>query len=143
MAFVFESLGRVLTPIVSGETVDIELRAKPNSFIGVLAIDRSVRSLKAGHDIVKDDLLSEIKSYDAGQETSFYPWVQSIKNSQGSMYWYTGSSSSKLAYEESGVFILTNGYLTQGPSEEGERDENTGENRPIGRPIQPPGASIV
>jgi len=130
--------------IFPGETVDIELRAKPNSFIGVLAIDRSVRSLKAGHDIVKDDLLSEIKSYDAGQETSFYPWVQSIKNDQGSLYWYTGSSSNKLAYEESGVFILTNGYLTQGQKEDStERDENTGENRPIGRPIQPPGASIV
>jgi len=126
-----------------GETVDIELRAKPNSFVGVLAIDRSVRSLKSGHDIVKDDLLSEIKSYDAGQETSFYPWVQSIKNVQGSLYWYTGSTSSKRAYEESGVFILTSGYLTQGPTEDTERDENTGENRPIGRPIQPPGASTV
>merc|ERR1719158_1267035 len=36
-----------------GNTVDIELRAKPNSFIGVLGIDRSVRSLKGGHDIIK------------------------------------------------------------------------------------------
>ena len=144
MDFVIDKTSHVLIPFVSGETVDIELRAKPNSFIGVLAIDRSVRSLKSGHDIVKDDLLSEIRSYDAGQETSFYPWVQSIKNVQGSMYWYTGSSSSKLAYEESGVFILTNGYLTQGRNkDETERDENTGENRPIGRPIQPPGASIV
>ena len=122
--------------------MDIELRAKPNSFIGVLGIDRSVRSLKGGHDIIKEDLLGEIRSYDTGKDASFYPWVQSLKNRQ-SLYWYTGSASSKAAFEQSGVFILTSGYLVQPPKEEGERNENTGENRPIGRPILPPDASQV
>ena len=125
-----------------GNTVDIELRAKPNSFVGVLAIDRSVRSLKAGHDIEKSDLLSEIRSYDSGQEASFYPWVQSLKQREN-LYWYTGSVSSKAAYEQSGVFILTSGYLVQDTPVEGERNENTGENRPIGRPILAPDASQV
>ena len=69
------------------ETLDIEMRSKPNSFVGLLAIDRSVRSLKSGHDIEKEDLLAEIKEYDVGQETSFYPWVQTIKNTQGNLYW--------------------------------------------------------
>ena len=125
-----------------GNTVDIELRAKPNSFVGVLAIDRSVRSLKGGHDIVKEDLLGEIRSYDSGQEASFYPWVQSLRQ-RDNLYWYTGSASSKAAYEQSGVFILTSGYLVQNTEVEGERNENTGENRPIGRPILPPSASQV
>ena len=102
--------------------MDIELRAKPNSFIGVLGIDRSVRSLKGGHDIIKEDLLGEIRSYDTGRDASFYPWVQSLKNRQ-SLYWYTGSASSKAAFEQSGVFILTSGYLIQPPKEEGERNE--------------------
>merc|ERR1719334_524294 len=126
-----------------GNTVDIELRAKPNSFVGVLAIDRSVRSLKAGHDIVKEDLLGEIRSYDRGQEASFYPWVQSLKAKQESLYWYTGSASSRAAFELSGVFIMTSGYLVQDIPEEGERNENTGENRPIGRPILPPDVAQV
>ena len=49
------------------------MRSKPNSFIGLLAIDKSVRALKFGHDIGKEDLLDEIRSYDMGQETSLFP----------------------------------------------------------------------
>ena len=130
--------------VLPGETIDIEMRSKPNSFVGLLAIDRSVRSLKSGHDIEKEDVLNEIKDYDVGQETSFYPWVQSIKSSQGNLYWYTGAAGSKQVYANSGVFILTNGYLTNGEYDEAvERNENTGEDRPIGRPIQAPDASTV
>merc|ERR1719270_3089200 len=120
------------------------MRSKPNSFVGLLVIDRSVRSLKSGHDIEKEDVLNEIKDYDVGQETSFYPWVQSIKSSQGNLYWYTGAAGSKQVYANSGVFILTNGYLTNGEYDEAvERNENTGEDRPIGRPIPAPDASTV
>ena len=92
---------------VPGQTVDIEMRSKPNSFIGLLATDKSVRALKSGHDIEQGDLLNEIKSYDVGQETSFYPWVQTIKSSEGNLYWYTGALGSKQVYDHSGVFILT------------------------------------
>ena len=129
---------------VPGQTVDIEMRSKPNSFIGLLAIDKSVRALKSGHDIEQADLLNEIKSYDVGQETSFYPWVQTIKSTEGNLYWYTGALGSKQVYDHSGVFILTNGYLTNGQYEDKtRRTENTGEDRPIGRPIQAPDASTV
>ena len=83
------------------------MRSKPNSFIGLLAIDKSVRALKSGHDIGKEDLLDEIRSYDVGQETSFYPWVQTIKSTEGNLYWYTGAAGSKQVYANSGVFILT------------------------------------
>ena len=130
--------------MLPGQTVDIEMRSKPNSFIGLLAIDKSVRALKAGHDIDKEDLLDEIKHYDVGQETSFYPWVQTIKNREGNLYWYTGAAGSKQVYSNSGVFLLTNGYLTNGGYADNQRStENTGEDRPIGRPIQAPDASTV
>ena len=49
------------------------MRAKLNFFIGLLAPDKSVRALKFGHDIGKEDLLDEIRSYDMGQETSLFP----------------------------------------------------------------------
>jgi len=124
-----------------GQTVDIELRARPNSFVGVLAIDRSVRSLKTGHDILRSDLMSEIQNYDVGTGTSFYPWVQSIKSGQGSLYWYTGSQSSRQTFDQSGVFLITSGYLTKPNSEETTNKE--GVNRVIGRPILPPGVSTV
>jgi len=126
-----------------GNTVDIEMRSKPNSFVGLLAIDKSVRALKSGHDVEEADLLKEIRSYDVGQETSFYPWVQTIKNTEGSLYWYTGATGSKQVYDNSGVFILSNGFLTNGQYEDDARSENTGEDRPIGRPIQAPDSSTV
>ena len=49
------------------------MRAKLNFFIGPLAPDKSVLALKFGHDIGKEDLLDEIRSYDMGQETSLFP----------------------------------------------------------------------
>ena len=124
-----------------GQTVDIELRAQPNSSVAVMAVDRSVRSLKTGHDILPSDLLSEIQTYDAGTDPSFFPWVQSIKTSQGSLYWCTGAGSSKQAHDQAGLFLLTSGYLTR-PGQTKPSDEN-GVNRVIGRPILPPGASTV
>lgn len=127
-----------------GTIVDVNINAKPNSFIGLLGIDRSVRSLQAGHDIVKEDLIQELYDYDSGYETSFYPWIQTIKNLPGSLYWYTGSSSSKQVFDDSGVFILTNGYLKEGRKVDGSVVvESKGVDRAIGRPIQPPNAQTV
>jgi hypothetical protein len=38
----------------------------------------------------RKDLIKELKTYDAGEEASFYPWVETIKNQQGSLSWHTG-----------------------------------------------------
>ena len=34
-----------------GKTVDVSVRAKPNSYVGVLGVDQSVLLLKSGNDI--------------------------------------------------------------------------------------------
>jgi hypothetical protein len=47
---------------------------------------------QAGHDLERRDLIRELKTYDAGEEPPFYPWVETIRNQQGSLSWYTGSS---------------------------------------------------
>jgi len=125
-----------------GTTVDIEMKAKPNSFVGILAVDRSVRSLQNTNDITRDDMIDEVKHYNAGRDPTFYPWVQSIRSQQGSLSWHTGAGSSVDVFSESGLVVLTNGYLTNNPltTEDGQ---NGAKNRTIGRPILGPGVSTV
>ena len=41
-----------------------------------MAVDKSVRSLKSGHDVVRDDVIRELRSYDSAIEPSFFPWFK-------------------------------------------------------------------
>lgn len=36
-----------------GKTVDVNIKAKPNSYVGVLGVDQSVLLLKSGNDITQ------------------------------------------------------------------------------------------
>jgi len=40
-----------------GKTVDVTVKAKPNSYVGVLGVDQSVLLLKSGND------LTQVKKY--------------------------------------------------------------------------------
>ena len=40
------------------------------------AVDKSVRSLKADHDILQADVVHELRSYDSAPDPSFYPWFR-------------------------------------------------------------------
>ena len=67
-----------------------------------------------------------------------------IKSTEGNLRWYTGGAVQQQVYANSGVFILTNGLPTNGQYADVTRQtEDTGEDRPIGRPIQAPDASTV
>ncbi len=124
--------------------VTLNLKAKPNSFVGVLAVDRSVRSLKSGHDINKADVISELRSYDSAVEPSFYPWFRVIEPKEGSLYWYTGASASGEVFSESGTVVMSNGQLQRGtPPKAGVLIQYHGENRPLGRPLPSPDAETL
>ncbi len=121
--------------------VTINVKSKPNSFVGVMAVDKSVRSLKSGHDVIKSDVVHELRSYDSAPDPSFFPWFRVIEPKEGSLYWYTGSSGSKQTFEDSGAVILTNGRLQRGRSSSSVGNvivQHHGENRPIGRPLPNP-----
>ena len=67
-----------------------------------------------------------------------------IKSTEGNLRWYTGGAVQQQVYANSGVFILTNGLFNNGQYADVTRQtEDTGEDRPIGRPIQAPDASTV
>ena len=61
---------------VSLGCVNPRIPFQPNSFVGVMAVDKSVRSLKADHDILQADVVHELRSYDSAPDPSFYPWFR-------------------------------------------------------------------
>ena len=42
-----------------GKTVDISVKAKPNSYVGVLGVDQSVLLLKTGNDITQVKVINQ------------------------------------------------------------------------------------
>lgn len=49
--------------IEPGENVNITVKSEPNSYVGLLGIDQSVRLLKTGNDISKSDIIASIDNY--------------------------------------------------------------------------------
>jgi CD109 antigen len=122
-----------------GSDITINIKTKPSSFVGIMAVDRSVRSLKAGHDIIESDVLDELRGYDSAKLPSFFPWFKVIEPKEGSLYWYTGASASRQVFQESGAVILSNGQLKRGRSSNANvQVQHHGENRPFGRPLPRP-----
>lgn len=46
-----------------GRDVELRLQSKPNSYIGLLAVDQSVLLLRQGNDISAEDVEAELRSY--------------------------------------------------------------------------------
>ncbi|EFX86067.1 hypothetical protein DAPPUDRAFT_313404 [Daphnia pulex] len=61
-----------------GKAVDIVVKAKPNSYVGVLGVDQSVLLLKTGNDISRQDVLDEVKSYDSTRRPDFESWLPEV-----------------------------------------------------------------
>lgn len=72
---------------------DIEfiVRAKDNSYIGLLAVDESVDQLKKGYDITSKNVADELKGYDVAAKGTPYP--QFHRNAKSQFSWKPGSSN--------------------------------------------------
>jgi Alpha-2-macroglobulin bait region domain len=46
-----------------GENLDITVKSKQNSFVGLLGVDQSVLVLRKGNDLTKSEIFNEIKKY--------------------------------------------------------------------------------
>ena len=135
-----------------GKDITINVKSKPDSFIGILAVDKRVNALNRKYsenrnDITLETVVSELRTYDSGRDPNFYPWFSVIKPKEDALSWHTGSSGSQQVFGDSGTVILTNGDLPS--SGRSNRDGPTveieyhGENRPFGRPIPKPGVDTV
>ena len=62
-----------------GKDVTVNVKAKPNSFVGILAVDTRVNRLNRlhkGNDITMHTVVQELRTYDSAQDPDFYPWFK-------------------------------------------------------------------
>ncbi|KZS15892.1 C3 and PZP alpha-2-macroglobulin domain-containing protein 8 [Daphnia magna] len=93
-----------------GKAVDIVVKAKPNSYVGILGVDQSVLLLKTGNDISRQDVLDEVKSYDSTRRPDFASWLPEVG---GRSFWWPSSATAGEVFSNSGTVVLTNGYIQE------------------------------
>ena len=62
-----------------GKSVTVNVKSKPNTFVGLMAVDARVNSLKLGHDFTMEEVVDEIRGYDSARDPSFIPWFKVSK----------------------------------------------------------------
>ncbi|KAF4518646.1 hypothetical protein B566_EDAN005973 [Ephemera danica] len=96
-----------------GSNVDITLRTKPNSYVGLLGVDQSVLLLQSGNDISMDEVENELNSYDSvtDQNDNLLSLRDARLRNRRSLFWWPGSADAGEVFEKSGAVVLTNGYV--------------------------------
>ncbi|KHN73269.1 Antigen -like protein [Toxocara canis] len=102
-----------------GEKVKFIVKADPESFIGLLAVDQSVLLLKTGNDITKELVEQDIEQYDTtGSLGGFRPWEAAFRRRRRSIwypFWGIGGKDAASIFENAGLVVLTDAYLYREP----------------------------
>lgn len=64
-----------------GQTVDLTVRSNPNSFIGLLGVDKSVMILRGGNDLAHDEIWNELEMFHGQIKARIYEYGKSRKRS--------------------------------------------------------------
>lgn len=59
-----------------GEIVDIAVKSNPNSFIGLLGIDKSVLILRGGNDLAHDEIWNELEMFHSQVKRRCYDYTE-------------------------------------------------------------------
>ncbi|CAJ0956774.1 unnamed protein product, partial [Mesorhabditis belari] len=113
-----------------GETIKFKIRADPDSYIGLLAVDQSVLLLKSGNDITKQLIETDIEEYDTTSDR-YRPW-ESFGRSRRSIWypwWGIGGKDAATIFENAGLVVLTDAYLYREPEPPKEKSSNPGIHR--------------
>lgn len=54
-----------------GDTVDLTITSKPNSYVGILGVDQRSLLLKSGNDLSHEQVYRELRSYDMVEESPY------------------------------------------------------------------------
>ncbi|VIO95510.1 Uncharacterized protein BM_BM11471 [Brugia malayi] len=102
-----------------GTSIKYTIKADPESYCALLAVDQSVLLLKSGNDITKDLVEQDVEQYDttiAGH--SFRSWEADVKRRKRSVWypwWGIGGKDAATIFDNSGLVILTDALLFRGP----------------------------
>ncbi len=97
-----------------GKDVTINVKARPNSFVGLMAVEKSVLAFTQGHDITMSDVIEELESYNSGKDPEFFAWFRLIRPLRDRLSWHTGSSGTESVFTQSGTILMTNAHVQPG-----------------------------
>ncbi|CAG9766032.1 unnamed protein product [Ceutorhynchus assimilis] len=92
--------------------LDIELtvRARQNSYIGLMAVDENVLKLRPGYDVTLQEISEDLQKYDVA-ETSPYSLIS--RNLKNHFMWKPGGSNPHSAVYEAGADLMTNAHINR------------------------------
>lgn len=70
--------------------VELTVRARQNSYIGLMAVDENTMILRPGYDITINDVAEDLQRYDIGQKS---PYALISRESRNYFMWKPGSSN--------------------------------------------------
>lgn len=69
-----------------GEMVDINVKSNPNSYIGLLGIDKSVLILRGGNDLSRDGIWNELETFHSNVKRRCYNYMETKRMRLPSYY---------------------------------------------------------
>lgn len=91
--------------------IDITIRAQPNSYAAIMAVDQNVFKLREGFDLTHRDVAEELKRYDPAEQS---PFSSIMRDSKYHFFWQPGAANPhsafyvRIAYKD---FFLDNLFL--------------------------------
>uniref|UniRef100_A0A915D6W0 Alpha-2-macroglobulin bait region domain-containing protein n=1 Tax=Ditylenchus dipsaci TaxID=166011 RepID=A0A915D6W0_9BILA len=105
-----------------GDPVKFTVKAAPDSYIGLLAVDQSVLLLKSGNDITRELVEQDIEEYDttnvAASRSPFWNGRRGRRRNQRSVWspwWNVGGKDASSIFENAGLVVMTDAYLYKEP----------------------------
>lgn len=69
-----------------GQVVDINVKSNPNSYIGLLGIDKSVLILRSGNDLAQDEIWNELDSFHSEVKRRSYGYEENRQRKMPQYY---------------------------------------------------------
>lgn len=83
--------------------IDITIRAQPNSYAAVMAVDQNVYKLRQGFDIVHQDVAEELKRYDSAEQS---PFSLIMRDPKYHFFWKPGAANPHSAFYVRKLYFL-------------------------------------
>ncbi|KAJ3654530.1 hypothetical protein Zmor_013712 [Zophobas morio] len=88
--------------------IDITIRAQPNSYVALMAVDQNAVHLRSGFDITHNQVADELKKFDVAEQS---PYSLIMQDSKYHFFWKPGAANPHSAIYSSGADLLTNSHI--------------------------------
>ncbi|EFA04694.1 CD109 antigen-like Protein [Tribolium castaneum] len=88
--------------------IDIAIRAQPNSYVAIMAVDQNAVKMRPGFDLTHSEVAEELKKYDPAQQS---PYSMIMHDSKYHFFWKPGAANPHSAIYNSGADLLTNSHV--------------------------------